>query len=99
LTDSDEDSSSSAIAASSRRLWVASKQLANKGAESLSAEANDEIPKQISQVVIRDLFRKTEQRGGQRGSDRTTPSDYAIAKCYENFRMGGALGGTLQSQR
>jgi len=46
------------LLASIRRLWVASKQLTVKDAESKSAKANSEARKKISAIGITDLFNK-----------------------------------------
>ena len=77
-------------AASLRRLWEASKQLAKRDLEALTDEASSHVPKKVSPAVVADMAAKCLARGLPTFSATEAPGAKCLGRLLENFKTGGA---------
>ena len=76
-------------AASLRRLWEASKQVAKRDLETLTDESSTTVPLKMSAAVVADMQTKFVEKGLPSFTDFEYPGRKCLGKLSENFRTGG----------
>ena len=74
-------------AANLSRLGMATRTLAKKDIERMTAEVQDDKLRKISAAVIQDEFAKASRRGGVKPNGRVRPDNVTMSKVMENFRI------------